>query len=77
MRREAQNIELAFDVLSLKLSCLIRFSHLIFETNVVERVNSGQISLVVTYVPLIVHVTIGQFRLKFKFLRELSNLKQI
>ena len=58
MRREAQNIELAFDVLTLKQSCLIRFSHLIFDTNVVERVNSGQISLVVTYVPLIVHVTI-------------------
>ena len=58
MRREAQNIELAFDVLTLKLSCLIPFSHLIFETNVFERVNSGQISLVVTYVPLIVPVTI-------------------
>ena len=48
MRSEPQNIGLAFDVLTPKLSCLIRFSHLIFETNVVERVNSGQISLVVT-----------------------------
>ena len=38
-----------FEVLTPKLSCLIRFSHLIFETNVVERVNSGQISLVVTF----------------------------
>ena len=48
MRREAQNIGLAFDLLTPKLSCLIRLSHvhLIFETNVVERVNSGQISLV-------------------------------
>ena len=48
MSSEPQNIGLAFDVLTPKLSCLIRFSHLIFETNVVERVNSGQISLVVT-----------------------------
>ena len=48
MRSEPQNIGLAFDVLTPKLSRLIRFSHLIFETNVVERVNSGQISLVVT-----------------------------
>ena len=48
MRSELQNIGLAFDVLTPKLSCLIRFSHLIFETNVVERGHSGQISLVVT-----------------------------
>ena len=48
MRSEPQNIGFAFDVLTPKLSCLIRFSPLIFETNVVERVNSGQISLVVT-----------------------------
>ena len=52
MRREPQNIGLAFDLLTPKLSRLmIRFSHLIFETNVVERVNSGQISLVVTCTP--------------------------
>ena len=42
MRSEPQNIGFAFDVLTPKLSCLI------FKTNVVERVNSGQISLVVT-----------------------------
>ena len=48
MRSEPQNIELAFDVLTPNLSCLIRFNHLIFETNVVEQVNSGQISFVVT-----------------------------
>ena len=48
MRSEPQNIGLAFDVLTPKLSCLIRLSHLIFETNVVERVNSRQISVVVT-----------------------------
>ena len=48
MRSEPQNIGLAFDVLTPNLSRLIRFSHLIFETNVVEQVNSGQISLVVT-----------------------------
>ena len=48
MRREAQNIGLAFDVLTPKLSCLIRFGHPIFQTSVVQRVNSGQISLVVT-----------------------------
>ena len=48
MRSEPQNIGFAFDVLTPTLSCLIRFSPFIFETNVVERVNSGQISLVVT-----------------------------
>ena len=46
MRSEPQNIGLAFDVLTPKLSCLIRFGHLIFQTSVVQRVNSGQISLV-------------------------------
>ena len=46
--RTTQNIGLAFDVLTPKLSYLIRFSLLIFETNAVERANSGQISLVVT-----------------------------
>ena len=45
---EPQNIRLAFDVLTPKLSFLIRFDHLIFQTNVVERVNAGKISLVVT-----------------------------
>ena len=49
MRSEPQNIGLASDVLTPKLSCLIRFSHLIFETNVVERLNSGEISLVDMY----------------------------
>ena len=39
---------LAVDVQTPKLPCLTRFIHLMFETNVVERVNSGQISLVVT-----------------------------
>ena len=39
MRSEPQNIGLAFDVLNPKLSCLIRFHHLIFQTNVVHRVN--------------------------------------
>ena len=58
MRSEPQNIWLAFDVLTPNLSRLIRFRHLILETNVVEQVNSGQISLVVTCIPLIVHVTI-------------------
>ena len=48
MRSEPQNIGLAFDLSTPKLSCLIPFNHLISETNVVERVNSGQISLVVT-----------------------------
>ena len=48
MSSEPQNIELAFDVLTPKLSLLIRLRHLTFETNVVERVNAGQISLVVT-----------------------------
>ena len=48
MRSEPQNIGLAFDVLTPKLSCLTRFNRLIFETNVVERVNSGRICLVVT-----------------------------
>ena len=48
MRSEPQNMGLAFNVSTPKLPCLIRFGHLIFQTNVVERVNSGQISLVVT-----------------------------
>ena len=48
MRSEPQNVGLALDVLTPKLSCLIRFSHILFQTNVVERVNLGQISLVVT-----------------------------
>ena len=48
MRSEPQNIGLAFDVLTPKLSCMIPFSHFNFETNVVERVNYGQISLVMT-----------------------------
>ena len=39
MRSEPQNIGLALDVLTPKLSCLIRFDPLIFQTNVVERVN--------------------------------------
>ena len=47
MRSEPQNIGLAFDVLTHKLSGLTRFSDVVFETNVAERVNSGQISLVV------------------------------
>ena len=69
MRREAQNIGLAFDLLTPKLSCLIRSSHLILETNVVERVNSGQISLVVTCT--------ADCTCHPSFLRELINLKQI
>ena len=48
MRSEPQNIGLAFDVLTRKLSCLTRFIHPMFETHVVEQVNSGRISLVVT-----------------------------
>ena len=48
MRSDPQSIRLAFDDLTPKMLCLIRFSDLIFETNVVERVNLGQISLLVT-----------------------------
>ena len=48
MRSEPRDIGLAFDVLTPKLPCLTSFRNLIFETNVVERVNSSQISLVVT-----------------------------
>ena len=48
MRSEPQNIGLALEVLSPKLSCLTRFFYLILEIIFVERVNSGQISLVVT-----------------------------
>ena len=48
MRSEPQNIGLAFDVSTPKLSCMIRFDYLIFQANIVERVNSGKISLVVT-----------------------------
>ena len=52
MRSEPQDIGLAFDVLTPKLPCLTRFSSIIFETSVVKRVNSDQVSLVVTCIPL-------------------------
>ena len=71
MSSEPQNIGFAFDVLAPNLSCLI------FKINVVERVNSGQISLVVTCTA---DCACHHFRIaakKLKFLRELSNLKQI
>ena len=48
MRSEPQNIGLAFEVLTPKISCLIRFDYLILQTNVFKRVNSGKIILVVT-----------------------------
>ena len=48
MRREPQNMVLAFGLLTPTQSRLTRFIHLIFETNPVERVDSGQISLVMT-----------------------------
>ena len=41
-------------------------SHLFFETNVVERVNSGKL-VSWWHVPLIVHVTIWQFRVNLNF----------
>ena len=46
MRSEPQNIGLGLDVSTPKLPCLTRSDHLIFETNAVEPVNSGKISLV-------------------------------
>ena len=52
MRSEPQDIALAFDVLTPKLPYLTRFSNIIFETSVVKRVNSDQVSLVVTCIPL-------------------------
>ena len=58
MRSEPQNIGLAFDVLTPNLSRAIRFNYLIFETNVVEQVNSRQISLVVTCTDDCIYVTI-------------------
>ena len=48
MRREQQDIGLAFDVLTPKLPCLTRFSNIIFETSVVKRVNLDHVSPVVT-----------------------------
>ena len=48
MRNEPQDMILAVDVLTPKLTCLTRFFHRILETIVVEQVNSGQISLVVS-----------------------------
>ena len=79
MSSEPENIGRAFDVLTFKPSCLIRFGHLIFQTNVViERVNSGQISLVVTCTGTADctchHENSGE---NLKFLRELNYLKQI
>ena len=48
MRSDPQNIGLALEVLSPKLSYLTRFFYLILEIIFVELVNSGQISPVVT-----------------------------
>ena len=48
MRCEPQDTVVAVEVQNPKLPCLTRIAHLMFETNVVERANSGQISLVVT-----------------------------
>ena len=48
MGSEPQDIGLAFDVLTPKLPCLARLSNISFETSVVKRVNSDQVSLVVT-----------------------------
>ena len=75
MRSEPLNIGLAVNVLTFKLSCLTRFSHLIFETNLVERVNSGQISLVVTCTADCTchHLTIPA---KFKQIKPFSYLKR-
>ena len=68
MRSEPQDIGLPFDVLTPKLPCLTRFSNIIFETSVVKRVNSDQVSLVHgdMYRCMIVHVPIWQFRLKIE-----------
>ena len=48
MRSEPQDIGFVFNVLTPKLPCLTRFSNISFETSVVKRVNSDQVSLVVT-----------------------------
>ena len=44
MRSEPQYTVLVFDILTPKLPCLTRFTNCKFETNIVERVKSGQIS---------------------------------
>ena len=75
MKSEPQNIGLAFDVLNPKLSCLIRFGHRIFQTNVVQWVNSLQISGDM-YRWLYMSPSENSSE-KLKFLRELINLKQI
>ena len=72
MRSEPQDIGFAFDVLTPKLPCLTRFSNVIFETNVVKRVNSDQVSLVVTCTAARLYMSPSD-----KFRREVSNLKQI
>ena len=48
MRSEPQDIGFVFNVLTPKVPCLTRFSNISFETSVVKRVNSDQVSLVVT-----------------------------
>ena len=48
VRSEPQDTVFAVEVQTPKLPCLTRIARHMFETNVVERVNSGQISLVVT-----------------------------
>ena len=78
MRSEPQNIGLALYVFTSKLSCLIRSGHLIFQTNVVQRVNSGRIRLVhgdmYGWLYMLPSENSGK---KLKFLREVINLKQI
>ena len=57
-----------------KLPCLGRFTDFTFETSIVEWVNQLKLASW-WHVPVIVHVTILQFRSKIE--RELSNLKEI
>ena len=65
MRSEPQNIGLEIDVLTPKLSCLIRLSHLIFETNLLKQLTQAE-SVSWWHVQLLVHVTIWKFRRKLE-----------
>ena len=75
-RSEPQNIGLAFDVLTLNYRVWFVLVDLFLKQMLLNELTPAKL-VSWWHLPLIVHVTIWQLRLKFKFLRERSNLKQI
>ena len=65
MRSEPENMGLAFDILTPKLSCLTRSIHPMFETNLLNELTQAE-SVSSWHVQLIVHVTIWKNRQKIE-----------